>query len=40
LNRLWGGHFPIGISLGIILGVIIGSIALSFLFPKASEEPR
>jgi tellurite resistance protein TerC len=42
LNRLWGGHFPIGISLGIIVGVIAVSIALSLAFPKpaASEEPR
>ena len=40
LNRLWGGHFPIGISLGIILGVIASSIILSFVFPKPSEESR
>ncbi len=41
LNRLWGGHFPIGLSLGIIVGVIGISIALSLFFPKkALEEPR
>jgi tellurite resistance protein TerC len=42
LNRLWGGHFPIGISLGIIIGVIAVSIALSLAFPKpaVSEEPQ
>jgi tellurite resistance protein TerC len=38
LNRLWGGHFPIGISLGIILGVIGASIALSLLYPKKAQE--
>jgi tellurite resistance protein TerC len=38
LNRLWGGHFPIGISLGIILGVIGGSIALSLLYPRQAQE--
>ena len=40
LNRLWDGHFPIGLSLGFIVGVIGLSIALSLLFPrKAQEEP-
>jgi tellurite resistance protein TerC len=34
LNRLFGGHFPIGLSLGIILGVIGSSVALSLAFPK------
>ncbi len=38
LNRLWDGHFPIGISLGIILGVIGASIALSLLYPKKAQE--
>ena len=33
LNRLWGGHFPIGLSLGIIVGVIAVAIAASLLFP-------
>jgi len=40
LNRLWGGHFPIGISLGIILGVIALSITLSLLYPKKAQEGR
>jgi tellurite resistance protein TerC len=40
LNRLWGGHFPIGVSLGIILGVIGASIALSLLYPKKAQEGR
>jgi tellurite resistance protein TerC len=40
LNRLWGGHFPIGISLGVILGVIAASIALSLLYPKKAQEGR
>jgi tellurite resistance protein TerC len=40
LNRLYGGHFPIGISLGIIVSVIAASIILSLLFPKPPEEPR
>ena len=34
LNKLFGGHFPITLSLGIILGVIAGSIVLSLVFPK------
>jgi len=34
LNKLFGGHFPIMLSLGIILGVIAGSIVLSLIFPK------
>jgi tellurite resistance protein TerC len=34
LNRLWGGHFPIGISLGVIVGVIAASIGLSLWFPR------
>lgn len=38
LNQLFGGHFPIGVSLGIILGVIGASIVLSLLFPKKAEE--
>ena len=38
LNRLWGGHFPIGISLGIIVGVIAGSIALSLLYPQKKAQ--
>jgi tellurite resistance protein TerC len=34
LNKLFGGHFPIALSLGIILGVIAASIVLSLAFPK------
>ncbi|WP_374033857.1 TerC family protein [Bdellovibrio bacteriovorus] len=34
LNKLFGGHFPIGISLGIIFAFIGGSIAASLIFPK------
>jgi tellurite resistance protein TerC len=37
LNRLYGGHFPIGLSLGIIIGTIAASIALSLLFPSKQE---
>jgi tellurite resistance protein TerC len=40
LNRLWGGHFPIGVSLGFIVLVIAASITLSLLFPKAQEGHR
>jgi tellurite resistance protein TerC len=38
LNMLWGGHFPITISLSIIGGVLAASIALSFVFPKQLEK--
>jgi tellurite resistance protein TerC len=34
LNGLFGGKFPIALSLGIIAGIIGLSIALSFVFPK------
>jgi tellurite resistance protein TerC len=34
LNRLFDGHFPIGLSLSIIVGVIALSIAASLAFPK------
>jgi len=34
LNRLYGGHFPIALSLGIIVGVIAVSVVLSLLIPK------
>lgn len=34
LNDVFGGHFPIGISLGIIALCIGGSIVASLLFPK------
>ena len=42
LNRLYGGHFPITLSLGIIVGVIALSVALSLMFPKkaSAEEGR
>jgi tellurite resistance protein TerC len=35
LNGLYGGKFPIGLSLGIISAVIASSVALSLMFPKA-----
>ena len=38
LNRLYDGHFPIGLSLGIIVGVIAVSVVLSLLFPRRSHE--
>jgi tellurite resistance protein TerC len=34
LNKLWGGHFPISISLGFILTVLAIAIGASLLFPK------
>jgi tellurite resistance protein TerC len=34
LNRMYGGHFPIEISLGVIVGVIGLSIVLSLIFPR------
>lgn len=37
LNELYGGKFPIGLSLGIIVSVIGVSIGLSLLFPKARK---
>ncbi len=38
LNELFGGKFPIGISLGIIAVVIGASVVLSLVFPKAVPE--
>lgn len=38
LNELFGGKFPIGISLGIIAVVIFASVVLSLAFPKAVPE--
>ncbi|HEV2764574.1 MAG TPA: TerC family protein [Pyrinomonadaceae bacterium] len=35
LNDLFGGKFPIGLSLGIITGVIAASVLSSLMFPKA-----
>ena len=40
LNGLYGGKFPIGLSLGIITGVIGLSVLLSLAFPKARAEAR
>jgi tellurite resistance protein TerC len=40
LNDLYGGHFPIGLSLAIIAGTIALAVALSLAFPKPREEPR
>ena len=37
LNDLYGGKFPIVLSLGIIIGVIALSVTLSLLFPKAEQ---
>jgi TerC family integral membrane protein len=37
LNQLYGGHFPISISLAVIVGVIAVSVVLSLVFPKPSE---
>ena len=37
LNRLYGGHFPIGVSLAVILLVIGASVALSLAFPKQAR---
>lgn len=37
LNRLYGGHFPIGVSLAVILLVIGTSVALSLAFPKQAR---
>src|SRR5262249_3307873 len=37
LNRIYGGHFPIKISLAVIVGVILVSIVLSLVFPKPQE---
>src|SRR6185436_16322153 len=38
LNELFGGKFPIGISLGIIAVVIGASVVLSLVFPKTLPE--
>jgi tellurite resistance protein TerC len=35
LNELFGGKFPISLSLGIIMAVITASVVLSLMFPKA-----
>lgn len=38
LDHLFGGRFPIGVSLAIIGAVIATAIVLSFLFPKSANE--
>jgi tellurite resistance protein TerC len=38
LNDLFGGKFPITLSLGIISVIIAGSVVLSLLFPKVRAE--
>jgi len=38
LNRMFGGHFPIGWSLAIIVGVVTASVVASLAFPRSSEE--
>ncbi|HLL16004.1 MAG TPA: TerC family protein [Pyrinomonadaceae bacterium] len=38
LNDLFGGKFPIALSLGIIAAVITASVVLSLLFPKVRAE--
>jgi len=38
LNDLFGGKFPIGVSLGIIGVVIAASVVLSLVFPKRVPE--
>jgi tellurite resistance protein TerC len=37
LNDLYGGKFPIALSLGVITGVIALSVIFSLLFPKAPD---
>jgi len=39
LNRVWGGHFPTGISLAFIVGVLAVTILLSLAFPKKPAAP-
>ncbi len=38
LDWMWGGHFPIGISLAVIASAIGLSIALSLLFPRRARQ--
>jgi tellurite resistance protein TerC len=40
LDSLFGGKFPIGISLGIIAAVITGSIIASLIFSKTEKDER
>ncbi|MBM3811779.1 MAG: TerC family protein [Acidimicrobiia bacterium] len=37
LHHLWGGEFPITLSLAIIAALLGGSIVLSLIFPKRAE---
>jgi TerC family integral membrane protein len=39
LNDLFGGKFPIGLSLGIITAVLTTSVVLSIVFPKSHTQP-
>jgi tellurite resistance protein TerC len=39
LNDLFGGKFPITLSLGLISAIIAASVVLSLLFPKVRVEP-
>jgi tellurite resistance protein TerC len=38
LNDLYGGKFPIGLSLGIISAVLVASVVLSLVFPPKDSE--
>lgn len=38
LDSLFGGKFPIGVSLGIVAAVIAASIILSLLFPRKGDD--
>jgi len=40
LNNLFGGKFPITLSLGIIASVITSSVLLSLVFPRVIAEPE
>ena len=40
LNDLFGGKFPISLSLGIIAGVIAVSVVASLMFPKVAPAPE
>jgi tellurite resistance protein TerC len=40
LNDMFGGKFPISLSLSIIAAVIVSSVVLSLLFPKAHSLPE
>ena len=39
LNELFGGKFPIGLSLGIIFAILIGAITASFVVPPRQAAP-